>query len=243
MNASELLTRLKMDLGIYALSLPFEDPDKAIMEVIQNVTLKTFSSFHPQRVQLTFDLNKNELEPVEQAYNQSCFLIPDDLFGDREIYMIMDVKPRSKLLGNGFMSPYFDGSVDTYNTLMMTAANANLTSIAAPPITFKYEAPNKLYIYNLATYYGVIDVIFGVEHTKNLMSIPPTAVESFYELALIDVKRMLYGAMKHYNEIQSAYGTVSLRIDDWQNAESERKDLIERWRDVYHLDFEQFYII
>ena len=30
-SASELLTMIKMDLGIYSLRLPFEDPDKALL--------------------------------------------------------------------------------------------------------------------------------------------------------------------------------------------------------------------
>ena len=27
-----------------------------------------------------------------------------------------------------------------------------------------------------------------------------------------------------------------LKIDDWQNAESERKELLNQWDDSYHLD-------
>ena len=42
--------------------------------------------------------------------------------------------------------------------------------------------------------------------------------------------------MKHYTELQSAYGTINLRIDDWSNAESERTELLNTWEDTYHLD-------
>ena len=42
--------------------------------------------------------------------------------------------------------------------------------------------------------------------------------------------------MKHYNELQTAHGTVNLKIDDWANAESERESLLEKWDDTYHLD-------
>ena len=241
MNSSQLLTSIKMDLGIYGLRLPFDDPDKAMMDVIKLKTIKTFSTFLPQVKTVSVDLAK-ELECIKEEYTESIYIIPD-LFAGREIMYIRNITMKSKLLGNGFISPVFDGSIDTYNMLMMTQANANLASIAAPAITFKFEAPNKLYLYNVATAYGVIDIDFAVEHAENLSTIPITAWETFYELALLDIKRFLYNAMKHYSELQTAYGTVNLRIDDWSNAESERKDMIEKMRDTYHLEVEQFFII
>lgn len=241
MNTSQLLTSIKMDLGIYGLRLPFDNPDESMMEVIKLKTLKTFSSFLPQIRTLSVDLAK-ELECIKEEYTESIYLIPD-LFAGREIMYIRNITMKSKLLGNGFIAPTFDGSVETYNALMMTQANANLAAIAAPAITFKFEPPNKLYLYNVATAYGVIDIEFGVEHAENLSTIPITAWESFYELALLDIKRFLYNIMKHYTELQTAYGTLNLRIDDWASAESERKDLVEKMKDVYHLETEQFFII
>lgn len=231
-----------MDLGVYGLRLPFDDPDAAMMDVIKLKTLKTFSVFLPQLITVSVDLSK-DLETVKEEYTESIYIIPSDLFGDREIMYVRDIYLKSKLLGNGFISPTFDGSIETYNMLMMTQANANLASIAAPAITFKFVAPNKLHLYNVATAYGVVDIEFGVEHADNLSTIPSTAWETFYELALLDIKRFLYNSMKHYNEIQSAYGTINLKIDEWSNAESERKDLIEKFKDVYHLETKQFFII
>lgn len=241
MNTSQLLTALKMDLGILGLRLPFENDDDALMDVIKLKTLKTFSIFLPQVREISIDLTK-DLECIKEEYTESIFILPN-LFSDREIMYIRKITPKSKLLGNGFISPTFDGSIETYNMLMMTQANANLASVAAPAITFKFEAPNKLYLYNMATAYGVIDIEFAVEHAQNLSTIPVTAWETFYELALVDVKRFLYNTMKHYSELQTAYGTINLRLDEWSNAESERKDIIEKMRDLYHLETEQFFII
>ena len=77
------------------------------------------------------------------------------------------------------------------------------------------------------------------KHYKSLQSIRPTAEESFFTLAVLDVKENLYGLVKHYQNIQTAYGNVELKIDDWQNAESERKELLNQWDDSYHLDLAQ----
>lgn len=242
MNISELLTSLKMDLGIYGLRLPYENGDQALMDVINLKTIKTFSTFYPHVVTKSVDLT-TELECLKEEYTESIYRIPENIFGDREIMYIRTINMKSKLLGNGFISPTFDGSIETYNMLMQTQANANLASVAAPPITFKFEKPNKLYLYNVATAYGMIDIEFGIEHSANLATIPMTAWDSFYELALLDVKRFLFNTLKHYTELQTAYGNINLRIDDWSSAESDRRDLIERWRDVYHLDTESLFII
>lgn len=241
MNVSQLLTSIKMDLGIYGLRLPFDNGDKALMDVIQLKSVKTFSVFFPQVKLISLDLAK-DVEVLKSEYTESRYVLPD-IYPGREILYIRSINPKSKLLGNGFISPTFDGSIETYNMLMMTQANANLASVAAPPITFKFEPPNIMYLFNMATAYGILDIELAFEHAENLSTIPQTAWESFYELALLDVKRFLYNTMKHYSELQTAYGTINLRIDEWSNAESDRKDLIEKWRDVYHLETEQVFII
>jgi hypothetical protein len=240
MNVSELLTSIKMDLGIYGLALPFPDENKALYDTIKLRTLKTFSQFFPYIMRVDFNLN--QLKVIKSDYAESIYEIPD-IFGDKRIVYVRKVDLKNKLIGNGYMNPVFDDSIDIYNSVMMAQARANLLSTITPPFTFKFVQPNLLYLYNMSTFGAEITVEFGLEHSENLMTIPNSAWESFYELALLDIKRFLYNALKHYNELQTAYGTISLKIDDWANAESERKDLIERWRDVYHLDGENFYVI
>ena len=241
MNISQLLTQIKMDLGIYGLSLPFEDPDKALMEVIQLRTLKIFSVYQPRVEIIKLDLAK-DVETLKEEYTESIYVLPNK-YPDREMLGIRRILPVNKLMGNGFLAPVFDGTIETYMELMSTQANANLASVAAPPITFKFDPPNIMHVYNMATAYGIVEVELEFEHAQNLSTIPLTAWESFYELALIDVKRFLYNAMKHYTDLSTAFGTISMKIDDWSNAESERKDLIEKWKDSYHLDTAQFVII
>jgi len=240
MNLSELLTSIKMDLGIYGLALPFKNADEALYDVIKLKTVKTFSPFSPQIIELVFDLK--ELNCLEALYTKSKYELPD-MFGNRRILYIRNVSPRSKLIGNGYVTSTYDDGVDSYNGLMMTQANANLVSIAAPPITFKFEPPNIMYLYNFATNYGELDVSLAVEHAPNLASISPTTWETFYELANLDIQAFLYNTLKHYTEIQTAYGTINLKIDDWSSAASERKDMIEKMKDTFHLDNLTVYVV
>lgn len=49
MNISTLVTRMKIELGLYSLALPFDNLDQAIMDVIQTITVRTFSTYCPYR--------------------------------------------------------------------------------------------------------------------------------------------------------------------------------------------------
>ena len=73
-------------------------------------------------------------------------------------------------------------------------------------------------------------------HDKNLVSISPTMEESFRELAILDVKDALYQTMKHYTNINTVFGNVDLKLDEWQQAAGDRKQLLDEWENVYHID-------
>ena len=240
MTLSDLLTSIKMDLGIYGLTLPFKEPEKTLIDVLKLKTLTTYSVFFPYTTKINLDIRT--LKCLSSDYAESSYVIPD-IFGDKKIIMIRNVNPKNKSFSNGYMSPIFDGEIDTYNSIMLGQASANLMSMAAPPMTFKFKEPNVLVLYNYATMYGEIDVEVCLSHTLNLATIPSTQWESFSELATIDIKKFLYNQLKHYAELQTAYGTISLKIDDWSNADSERKELIEKYRDPHHLEQPVLFIV
>ena len=239
-NLSHLLTRIKIDLGVYGLVLPFENPDKELSNVIRDITLPTFSNFFPDLRREAIELK--ELEAVKELYQESIYVIPD-IFGKREILSIRRVNPRSLLLSGGYYAPYIDSTPELYMGMMMAQANADLISAAAPPFTFKFVAPNLLYLYNITTMYGILDIDFNLSHAENLSSVKKSMYDTFYKLAVLDAKNFLYGALKHYKNIQTAYGTITLDIDDWASAASDREDLIERFRDVFHLEMDALYIV
>ena len=68
------------------------------------------------------------------------------------------------------------------------------------------------------------------------VSINPTSEESFYKLAVLDVKGALYPTIKHYTGLETSLGRIELQIEDWQNAAQDRKDLLNEWDENYLLD-------
>lgn len=232
MNLSEVITSIKMDLGIYTIALPFPNADEAIADVIKLRTLKTFSTFQPVYERVRFDLH--ELERIERNSNYEKFLLPD-VFNGRELLFVKEIEyDESFLTGMSYYGGMpLGGNIIRQN--MLANAGARLMSMMIPKITFQYKHPREITIYNITNSYRVV-MELAFKHDESLASIPDTCWDSFLELATLDVMAFLYATLKHHNEISSAYGTISLKIDDWSNAVSDRKQLIERWTDEYHLD-------
>lgn len=236
-NVSKVLTSIKMDLGLYALSLPFGDTDEVIMDVIREKTLPTFNELLPYVQKITLDTRTLTCE--RRSYEETIFQLPD-IFGEREILYVRNVSADTS---GSYYSGGTYGSMSSVQGLMLAQINADVMSLMEPPFTFKFTRPNKLHLFNMDSLYGKIDVEVGVEHAPNLTTIPKSAYTSFLELATLDVKKFLYNQLKHYTDIQTAHGTINLKIDDWSNAESDRKDLVSRWNETYHFEVPQVFII
>jgi hypothetical protein len=100
--------------------------------------------------------------------------------------------------------------------------------------------PRELLLYNVYSYTKVV-LELGFQHDKSLITIPESASESFFKLALLDVMDNLYPTVKQYSEIQTAIGTINLRLDEWQNASDKRDELLREWDDTFHLDHKPIY--
>lgn len=239
---SELLESIKMDLGIYGLSLPIENVDEQLMNVIRLRTIKTFSQYFPYVMDVSVNLTKLETAPDTNNYDRRVYLLPQSVAGNQRIISIHNVS--QKPVGMGYGPPSsFGACPSSIENFILAQAQVNLASSMAPPQTFEYIQPNKLIMYNQFMYASDVILRIAYEHYENLATIPYTAWESFESLALLDVKRFLYGIMKHYTEIQTAHGTINLKIDDWQNAEQERQELVTQWRQNHHLDGPAVFVI
>lgn len=236
MNTSELLTSIKMDLGIYGLTLPLDDPENQMHEVLKLKTLRTYSQFFPQI--LTHHYNIDNLEVIKRSFNVTTVRLPN-VFGDRHIIGVRDVAPGSHMSGAGYMYPEMGGgggSNDFLQSVMLGHANAHLHSALAPPFTFNFENPNLLHLYNWDAYSKDITVTLLISHFDNISSIPPSQWDAFEQLAILDIKAFLYGMLKHHTDFTTPLGTITLKIDDWASAQQERRELLNRWTEVYHLD-------
>jgi hypothetical protein len=235
---SQLISRIKINCGLYAIALPFENPDEMMRDVIQNITLRTFSTYCPYYETFRFDVNS--LERIEKNANYETYLLPD-IFSQRELLFVRDVRyDESDISGLGYWGggvPLLHGNM--INQAMLSNAGLSLTNKMVPRLTFKYEHPRKVTLYNvLASCKVVFDL--ALMHDKELASITPTEEESFFQLAVLDVEDALYQTMKHYAELNTVYGNVNLKLDEWSQAKDLRKALVDDWDSLYHMDVMPF---
>lgn len=241
LNMSKLISSIKMDLGVYGMALPFDNPDEVFRDVLELKTIPTFSQFQPYYIPLKMDLDK--AVEIEKNLQYTIYELPD-VFADSEILFVKKLEEDLDSFAHGYLDTGALMGGISWEDMMMGQANANLASIAMPATTFEYIAPNKIKIFNDSFMYSrKVRLEIAVQHSNNLSTISKTAEYSFTKLATLDIKMMLYNNLKHYNDLQTAYGNINLKIDDWSNAESERTELLREWEDTYHMDITQFIIL
>lgn len=237
MNMSSLITRIKLELGLYAIALPVENLDDTIAQVIKNTTLRVYSQYFPQ-----YEIVRKpsaEIEHAERNLEYTDLMIP--VPQGQEIIFVADVYyDASDINGIGYYGagmPVF--SANMVSDLLTTSVGANLTNMMFPKITWEFKYPNKLRVYHL--YGGSIFIKYAKLHDQSLSSVPMSQEETFTNLAILDVKKALYAIVKHYNEIETAHGRINLKVDDWADTSQERKDLLREWDDIYHLEQKTIY--
>ena len=162
------------------------------------------------------------------------------------VYEIPNLFKKQRLLGlynirpyieyNGMMMTSSYETIDSYQVLATGQGLANLSSAMVPPQTFEFLPPNRFQIFNQVLYNNKVYLDLQYTHSPELHTIPDTARESFYRLALLDTKAYLWNALRYYTTVQTAIGQMDLKIDAWENAEADRLELLNQWDENYHLD-------
>lgn len=238
MNLSQLMTRIKMKLGIMNIAAPVRNLDGMICTIIKDITIPDFSVFYPDKLKARLDLK--DLERLEHTNSYDEYLLPE-FYNKTLLYVFNVYYDDSSLSGFG----HYGGALpmigsNMLHQILLSNAASHMYSLVMPKLTFEYIHPRRVRIYNQ---YSESKLVFelGFQHDISLASIPETCRTSFYELALLDVKENLYPIFKNYTNLSTVYGNIDLKIDTWENAESERRDLIEKWSDTYHLDMTPMY--
>ena len=233
MNLSEVITRVKMKLGVMNLASPVRNLDGMIATIIKDITVPDFSVYHPDRY--TTRIALTDLEKIEDTNSYETYLLPD--FQSKKLLYVFNVYyDDSTLSGFGHYGgalPMVGGNI--MSQVLVSNAAASLYSVMMPKMTFQYTHPRRLRIHNQYSESKVV-LDMGFQHDVSLASIPDTCRTSFMELAILDVKENLYPIFRSYSNLSTAYGNIDLKIDSWEQAEAERRELINKWDDSYHLD-------
>jgi len=240
MNLSKAVTQLKMQLGLYGLTLPFKDEqtgdpiptENVIREVLVNMTIPIFSQFAPWIRECECNISKMKLVDEDQA----IYLLPHYLTLTPVMYVVDVNLPFQNNRGTfGDIAPAYGINRSVQGVLTSQAYMMVAGQMRAEP-TFEYLGHNKIRLYGWPK--TRLHFKVACQHEPNGESIPEGYYDSFMELATLDMKVFLYNNLKLYDGIPTAFGQINLKLDDYQSADADRNTLLDKWRDTFHLDMD-----
>lgn len=240
MNMSKVVSSIKSSLGLYGITLPFKDDitgepiptENVIMNVLTTTTIPIYSQFQPWIREA--DCPVKSLKCIDNKYG--IYLLPAFLTMTPVMYVADVYLPMHNNRGTyGDIAPAYGINRSVQGVIASQEYMMLAGQMRAEP-SFDYLGDNKIRLYGYPK--TVLTFRVACEHEPNGESIPDGCYDSFMELAILDIKMFLYNNLKLYDKIPTAFGEINLRIDDYSNAEGDRNALLEKWRDVFHLDMQ-----
>lgn len=243
MNLSKVVSSLKMSLGLYGITLPFKDingnttpTEKVIMDVLTTITIPEYSEFVPWIIE--YDEHIDKLQVIDKK--KGIYLLPPFVTMTPVKYVLAVKLPTYRVEHYNGMYPNMYGGNRSAQAVINNQAQLMLHGEMRAEPSFEYLGENKIQLYGYPR--TILTFKVAAEHLENGETISSTCYDSFMELATLDVKMFLYNTLKLYDGIQTAFGQINLKLDEYQSADNERTTLLNEWRDRYHLDLdiEQF---
>ena len=241
-----------------------KSPTEYMMSILKDETLPSLDILHPMIIKKTFstaDLIPVELNDptafdveiprkviLDDRYSK--FRIPIELTDGHEILTIKSCVPVSSCYGPamdgcGVYGNYFNElpwnnhwgratSGDLYGAVLtanINYADRQLVGEISRNFRFYFYAPNILMITN---YIGPLNASFCVKNDDNLISLDDMTYDSVKRLFILDLKKSIYNEFGNYTEVDTPYGTLDLKIQDWSNAEQDRNELFDNYRSTSH---------
>lgn len=238
---NRLLNKIERRLGTKTLNLPEHlNKDAWAKEVIENETLDTFSRFFPNAITVTLDKSMQRSDGyyvLDEVIDDST-----EIIGVKDIDWGMfsrDALQTHEAQGYGIYSVLpTDYSLDDIMAIQM---RADMTSIFDNQIYVDFKPPNMVkltsgYRNDITRGMKSFPITVFIKHANNLMTISPTMMETFEELAEADVARFLYESLKYYDGLETVYATSDLKISDLENAAGKREDIVNKL-DEAHVSF------
>lgn len=238
---NDLLNKIERRLGTKPLMLP-EDigKNKWPEEVIIPDTLTTFSRYFPYMVRIKIDAN-----PANKK--NGYYLINTDLLGGAEILGVKDIAwdvygnnglaQQSGIGMYDYLGAYNNYSMDD---VLLLQARADMTSVFNNSIFVDFKYPNMIKLSSVTNGditggLGEIPIDIFVKHPDNLMTIPPTMMETFERLAIDDVANFLVAYLQHYDGLETIFANVDLKLGRLEQFASDRDDCV-RFLDECHVN-------
>ena len=221
MNINTILDiLLNQRLGLVEYKLDYLYPE--IHKNLLTNTLPIFSQYFPYYRRYLFNPTENKSD-VENEYYLN---IPEVQANKLHVISVADVRAKSGVEGNAFMDSYRPFAM-TIEDVLINSASTNIASLTNYSYRmFRFIPPNKIRLKGFGEYEIYITLKLAY---PSFSSIPESIIEQFLDLAECDIKIFIYNKLKHYDQLSMPMGNMDLRLGIFENGESERRDLIEKF--------------
>ena len=241
-----LLNKIERRLGLIPLSphLPvgMQKPDWA--NIIKEDTLVTFSRYYPNRFKLIIN-EDSVVKKKEEKTNIVWYYIKDEILQNCKLLGIKDIdwtdtSAANNSLTNGSMGTYYYPAgvpciASTFEEIVGLQTMADFASLYNRGITIDFQYPNRFSLRGLGNVnYDLSQfvVILLVEH-KNISTISPTMMETFELLATCDIANYLFMNLRYYDNFETAYVNIDLKLNELQDWANKKDGVIEELKNAY----------
>lgn len=243
-DMTALLNKIERRLGLIPLApyLPEEFKKAKWADVILDDTMVTFSRYYPNRLKMVIDddtCNKETKDGVVWYYIKDEVLQGCKLLGLYDIDWTDHTSVNSSLgatsLGGGYYYPSFACPEATFSSILALQMQADMSSLYNRGIYIDFQYPNRFALKGLGnTNYDLnkFVVILLVEH-RSLNTISPTKMEVFERLAQADIARFLQMNLRYFDQFETAYVNVDIKLSELENEAGKRDNIIEELENSY----------
>ena len=235
-NLTKLLKKAQRRLGLRTLTPHLEPIGLGIsswVEPIEEDSLVTYSRFFP--LEAEYIVNENSKHDDDGYY-----YIDEKFVENRTIIGIRDLDFRSfsqdslmhlEDIGYGFTNYQALQAGFTLEDIGNVQMAADISSLFNQGIFVEFKAPNKFRLSsstnkNITRGLHRYKLILLIEHDSSLLTINPTMMEIFEELAFCDIANFLYQELKYYDGLETVYANIDLKLDELAKWAEHREEVV-----------------
>lgn len=235
-----LLNKIERRIGTRLLNLPTEDPDLSKNywpTIISEDTLPTFSRYFPYK----FPYIVNNNTPRKDDY----YLIDESVAPGIKILGVKDVDWASVSNDSVIQQAsygYFTGAAMSNFSLgdvALAQVQADTMSLFNMGYFIDFFPPNRFCLrnsmnVNVGTTLNNFNVDLLIQH-NSILTIEPTKMELFENLAIADVATYLYGELKYFDgdALETVFARTDMKLSDIQEKANTREQIISEMKESY----------
>ena len=235
---TNLINKIERRLGTNVINLPKELAKDQWANVIEQDTIPTFSRYLPNAIKVLVDTRKTD----EEGYSWVDTNLPESV----KVLGIRDIDWHAfGMINGGARTPAGFGIYDMFSSqygleeIALLQMNANITSFYNTTIYPEFKYPNKVRFRTAAGtaainfQYNSVPLTLLIEHSLDLSTIAPTKMEIFENLATADVATFLYENLKYFDNLETVFANIDIKIDSLKERADRRDDIINELKDGY----------